>query len=1001
MKKILLIFASLLVTGGGLLWAQSVQVSGVVTENGQPIEFVSVVEKGTANGVNTDVNGRYTISVSPNATLVYSVVGFKTQEIAVGGRTTINVVMETDIATLEGAVVTAYGVINKKTFTGAATSVSAEKLENKPVATLDQALQGQVAGMLSSTSSGQPGADSKVIIRGIGSINAGTDPLYVVDGVPITIGEWSIAGGGGGYSAVSSAMSSINPNDIESVTVLKDAAATSIYGSRASNGVVLITTKKGKEGKPQFSINLQGGMSGRVNKLNLLNSSQYIELNREAMKNSGYSDQQIANVFYAFPRTPEGNFYDTNWQDDFAYRDDAMTYAVDFNVSGGDAKTKYYASLSMYHQDAILLWGDLDRKSARVNITHQSSDAINFGFNLSYSNTVQNTPTTTSAFYTNPAAGSINFSPLEYPYNHDGSYNRNMIGNNGVNYVMNNDINKDRTNNDRILGSSFLQIKFLKDFRFRTNFGIDMMAIQDDGYTDPRGQGNTYAGIGLAERTIQTVRRWTNTNTISYVKTINDKHNVNVLVGQEAEDFDYEYLQARSSNFASYRLQQVSSGADPVTVGGNKSEYRMVSFLGNAAYDYDGKYFATASFRRDGSSKFSADNRWASFWSIGGAWDIAKESFLSENAPIFNSLKLRASYGTSGNSDIGNYNSLGLYGFGAYNNVPTSYPANPSNPDLTWESQGLFNVGIDFEILERRLGGTIEYYNRTTRDLLLEVPLSYITGFSRQLQNVGSVRNQGIEITINATPIQTQDFTWKVDANWSMNKNKVLELTSSEPYIDNGDTRSRLRPGYDMQEYWLVNFAGVDPATGSETWYDRDGNICFARSYVDMATNNAGTSTPKWQGGLTNTFSAYGFDLSMFFFFNYGNMIFDNVSYQYMHDGGNSNQNELASMMDRWQKPGDISPNPKRSAGANTQVSTRFLYDGSYIRLRNLSLGYTFPKNISDALSLSSLRVFVQGQNLLTITNYPGQDPEVDFTRNNFYQYPVARTFMAGIDIKF
>jgi len=1000
MKKILLIFASLLITGGGFLWAQSVQVSGVVTENGQPIP-ATVVEKGTTNGVNTDDNGRYTITVSTNATLIFTSVGYKAQEIAVGGRTTINVSMESDIATLEGAVVTAYGVINKKTFTGAASSVSAEKLENKPVATLDQALQGNVAGMLSSTSSGQPGADSKVLIRGIGSINAGTDPLYVIDGVPITIGDWATAGGGGGYSSVNSAMSSINPNDIESVTVLKDAAATSIYGSRASNGVILITTKKGKEGKPQFSINLQGGMSGRGSKLKMLNASQYIELNREAMLNSGYNTAQVAATFNAFPRTIEGKFYDTDWQEDFTYRDDAMTYSIDFSVSGGDAKTKYYASLSNYHQDAIMLWGDLDRKSARVNITHQGADWINFGFNLSYANTVQNTPTTTSAFYTNPAAASLNFSPLEYPYNLDGTYNTNMVGNNSVNYVLNNNINDDKTTSDRILGNAFAEIKFLKDFRFRSSYGVDMYFVQDDSYTDARGQGNIYAGVGYAERTHQSMRRWTNTNTISYMKTFNEKHNVNVLVGQEAENFDYDYVLAGASGFASYKLRQVSSGAEPVRTLGSKSSYRLVSFLGNASYDYDGKYFATASFRRDGSSKFSVNNRWASFWSIGGAWDIAKESFLSENAPIFNSLKLRASYGTSGNSDIGYYNSYGLYGFSAYNGLPTSYPAQAENPDLTWESQALFNVGIDFEILERRLGGTIEYYNRTTDDLLLSVPLSYITGFGSQLRNVGSVRNQGIEITINATPIQTETFTWKVDANWSMNKNKVLNLSGNEEYIDNGDVRARIRPGYDMSEYWLVNFAGVDPATGRETWFDRDGNITFQRDYASMATNNAGTSTPKWQGGLTNTLSAYGFDLSCFFFFNYGNMIFDNVAYQYMHDGHNANQNEIVSVMDRWQKPGDISPNPRRLTTTTTQVSTRFLYDGSYIRLRNLNLGYTFPKKISDALNLSSLRVFVQGQNLFTITNYPGQDPEVDFTMNNFYQYPVARTFMAGIDVKF
>ena len=999
MKKILLIFVSLLITGGSLLWAQSVTVSGVVTENGKPVEFVSVVEKGsTSNGVNTDINGRYTITVPSNATLVFSSVGYKTQEIAVGGRTTINVIIAADVAVLDQVVVTAYGPIKVKSFTGAATSVDAEKLENKPVATLDQALQGQVAGMLSSTSSGQPGADSKVLIRGIGSINAGTDPLYVIDGVPVTTGNWSFGGGGGGYSEVSSAMSSINPNDIESVTVLKDAAATSIYGARAANGVILITTKKGKSGKPQFSLNMQAGMSARARSYDLLNANQFIELTTESLRNSGYSDADIAKEFAGFPRKENGEFYDTNWLDDYAYRDNAITYALDFSVSGGDEKTKYYASLSSYHQDAVLRWGALDRKSGRVNVTHQSSDAVNFGFNLAYSNTQQSTPTTTSAYYINPAAGALNMPPLEYPYNHDGTYRHRVVGNNGTNFVEANNYNTWMTYNDRVLGNVYLDIKFLKDFRFRSSYGVDLYFVQDDSYDDPRTTGSSAEDLGRAERATRSMRRWTNTNTITYAKTFAEKHNVNVVVGQETEHFNYEYVTATSENFASYKLRQVSQGSEPITTSGGRNTYRLASFIGNASYDYDGKYFGTASFRYDGSSKFSADNRWATFWSVGGAWDIAKENFLTEATDLFNSLKLRASYGTSGNSDIGYYNSLGLYAFSSYNGNPTSYPAQAANPNLTWESQALFNVGVDFQILDRRLGGTIEYYNRTTSDLLLSVPLSSLTGFTSQLRNVGSVRNQGIEITVNATPVRTEKFTWSIDANWSANQNKVLELYGGE---DISRDRFRLQEGENMTQYWLVKHAGVDPATGRETWYDREGNICFQRDYNSMATNGLGNATPVWQAGLTNKFSAYGFDLSFFFFFNYGNMVFDNAAYQIQHDGSKANQNEVATMMDRWQKPGDIAVNQRRSTGAATQVSTRFLYDGSYIRLRNINLGYTFPKKVTETLNLSSLRLFVQAHNLLTITNYPGQDPEVNPMVDNFYQYPTSKAVLVGLDVKF
>ena len=432
----------------------------------------------------------------------------------------------------------------------------------------------------------------------------------------------------------------------------------------------------------------------------------------------------------------------------------------------------------------------------------------------------------------------------------------------------------------------------------------------------------------------------------------------------------------------------------------------MMSYLFSGNYDFRNKYYISGTYRYDASSKFSADNKWAPFWSIGGAWELAKEDFMS-NVPLFDMLKLRASYGTSGNSDIGYYNSYGLYSFGAYNGASTTYISQPANPDLKWEKQKLFNVGVDFQILNRKLGGTVEWYNRVTDDLLLLVPLSAPTGFASQLRNVGSIQNRGIELTLNAEPVRTSTFAWRIEANWSRNWNEVLKLDprlNVDPYDNKifiDDSRKRIREGEDMNQYWLVRFAGVNPADGAETWLDRDGNQVFSRNPDMQRTNGVGTATPKWQGGLTNRFSAYGFDLSVFFFFNYGNMIFDNVAYQCMHDGGKADMNELVWAMDRWQKPGDISPNPRRHLGAATQVSTRFLYDGSYVRLRNVTLGYNLPAKFLGGWYISNVRLFVQGHNLLTFTNYPGQDPEFNYDGENFYQYPTSRSILGGIEIKF
>jgi len=996
-KFLVLIFMCL---GLSSLLAQTVQVSGTVTsaDDGQSLPGVSVVVKGTTGqGTVTNSNGQYSLSVPADAVLQFTFVGMSPQDIAVAGRQIIDVVMAPSAMEIDEVVVTAYGTIKKSTFTGAVSTVTAEKLEHKPVATFVQALQGNVAGVVSTSGSGQPGADSKVVIRGRGSITAGTDPLYVIDGVPITIGDWSTTSGSSTWSNPNSLSSLVNPNDIESIVVLKDAAATSIYGSRAANGVILITTKKGKLGKPQFTLNVQGGVGSRTKKFDLLNTEQYIELNTEAMKNSGYSDAEIQKVFDRFPKDVDDNYYDTNWLDDYAYRNNAAVRMIDLSVNGGTESTKYFLSMSNYYQDAILRWGSIDRKSARLNLTHQSSDWINFGMNGFYSIINQTTPLTTSSYYINPAAGGITLPPMEFPYNLDGTYRHIMNGNNGTNFVEAQDLNTYDTRVDRILGNTFAEIKFLKDFRFKTSWGIDYFFMNDHRVDDMRTTGSSAEDLGRVDKAYQNVRKWITTNTLSYRKTF-DEHNVNLVLGQEAENFDYDIIQAVSEGFASYKLRQVSSGATPVETYGYLSSYRLASYLFNGNYDFRNKYFLSASFRYDGSSKFSADNKWASFWSIGGAWEIGKENFMS-NAVFIDMLKLRTSYGTSGNSDIGYYTSFGLYSFGAYNGGSASWVSQPNNPELKWESQALFNIGVDFQMFDRRLGGTVEWYNRVTDDLLLNVPLSAPTGFTTQLRNVGSIKNTGLELTLNAEPVRTNDLTWRIEANWSMNKNKTLKLYEGIEYVDQG--RKRIREGEDMNQFWLVRFAGVNPANGAETWYDSDGNQVFQRDPDTQRVNGIGAATPKWQAGLTNYLSAYGFDLSVFFFFNYGNMIFDNIAYQYQHDGSKSNTNELTSMMNRWQKPGDVSPNPKRHLGANTEVSTRFLYDGSYVRLRNITLGYHLPKKFVESIYLSNLRIFAQGHNLLTFTNYPGQDPEFNYNGENFYQYPAAKAILAGIEIKF
>ncbi|MDR1056689.1 MAG: TonB-dependent receptor [Prevotellaceae bacterium] len=1007
MKRSFLWALVLALTCIGYAHAQT-SITGKVTDakSGEPVPFASVVVKGTTIGVTTDEGGNYAISVPASATtLIFSEVGHSELQVDINGRTVINVAMEPGANELDEVVVMGYTTVKKSAITGSVSVVGAAKIENKPIATLDQALQGNVPGLLSSSGSGQPGADSRVIIRGLGSINAGTDPLYVVDGVPITIGNMS-ANQGEGYSSPFSAMANLNPNDIESVNVLKDASATSIYGSRAANGVILISTKKGKIGKPQFTVNVQGGLSSRARKFEMLNRDQYIELTTETYRNSGWSEQRIENDFNRFDKDASGNFYDTNWMDDYAYRSNAKTYSADVSVSGGTEETRYFMSISNYHQDAVMRWGELDRKSARVNLSHNAK-WINFGINSTYSYTYNNMPSTTSSYYINPAAAAQNLSPLERPFNDDGSYKDYLIGNGGINFVQANDLNKNSSSTDRLIANAYAELVLFKDLRLKTDWGIDYTWLLEDEWADLRADGSSQKDKGRAYRTNQRARRWTVANTLNYNKTIANDHNLHVMAGQEAEEYKTDWVQAAKEGYPSHVLTEVSTGSNVYTAGGNKSLYTLASYFGQLNYNYQNKYYFGASVRYDGSSKFGVSHRWAAFWSVSAAWDIAKEGFMS-SLPVFNQLKLRTSYGTSGNSDIGYYNSYGLYSYGSYNGKNASYPSQVSNPNLTWESQAMFDIGIDFQLLDRRIGGSIDYYNRQTSDLLLDVPLSYTTGFSSQMKNIGKVQNTGIEISINAEPLRLKNFVWRVDAIWSMNRNKVKALTGAGPdeyvtYLTSGgtETRYRIRVGEDMQQYWLVRYAGVNPADGAQMWYDRNGDIVFTRSYDNHATNGIGSAAPKWQGSLTNTFSAYGFDLSVFLFFNYGNKVFDNSSYFTQHDGSRSDQNEQVSQMNRWQKPGDISVNPRRHTGQSTQVSTRFLYDGSYIRLRNATLGYNFPKSIVEKIKLSNLRVFVQAHNLFTITKFPGNDPEYSYTGENFYQYPASKTWLAGIEVRF
>ncbi|TVQ17386.1 MAG: TonB-dependent receptor [Bacteroidetes bacterium] len=993
MKKFF-ILCGLLLFVGSTLFGQQIRVTGTVTDasDGNTLPGVTVAVRGTTQGTVTDMNGRYELNAASDAVLVYSFIGMATREVRVDGRSIIDVALQADMVGLEEVIVIGYGTARRETFTGSASTVGSDKIELMPITSVDKALQGAMPGVSVTSSSGQPGSNSQTIIRGIGSISAGTQPLYVVDGIPIATGNFSQQSAGGTWNNYShNALSHINPNDIASITVLKDASATAIYGSRASNGVILITTKRGREGETNFRVSSQFGFSTRTTEhFEVLNSAEYIQLTNEGRANSGLAPTD----FSAFEGT------DFDWIG-AAFREDAPTTNFEVSANGGTARTKFFASLSYFDQKGIAIGSDLERLSARLNLDNEATERLSFGMNLGLSFTEQGTAPAQSAFFTSPVTGSYLLPPIYSAYNEDGTYNMSYPALGGVNFVANNDFNDNGSEAYRLITNVYAQYKILDNLVFRSQFGVDYLNLLEEHYDDPRAKGNTAFESGRA--TVSDARNliWSNSNTLNFSETFDNVHNINVLLGHEAQAADEKDFYTASEEFASFQLRRLSSGAIPAYAFGTATGWRVLSVFTRGEYNYDGRYYFSSTFRRDGSSRFGRDNRYANFWSVGGSWRISRESFM-QDIDFLTNLQLRASYGTAGNSQIGNFSSLGLYGYGRdYNNSPGSSPAQFENADLTWEKNTNYNIGLDFVVFER-FSGSIEYYNRHTSDLLLFTPLSSTAGITTMLRNVGEMENKGLEFQANLILLpHTSEFQWNFDFNISANKNSILKLVDGEDIPAGIFIR---REGESFLSYYAPEWAGVNPANGRPLWKDADGNITNVYTNASNSRNIVGNADPDYQGGFTNTFSYKGFSLSTFFSYSVGGMLFDDTYRLLNSDGAFVGFNQSRDQLKRWTEEGQLTDTPIRlngNATSSNAFSTRNLYDNSYLRLKNVTLSYRVPASIAGLASLNSARIYVQGQNLLTWTDYPGMDPEQNFNASVWFVYPQSRTITFGLDLTF
>lgn len=985
------------------LTAQSHTVKGKVTDDkGAPVPNASVLVKGTTIGTATGSDGTFALSVPASAKiLVFSSVGFNSQEFAIGSKTAFNVSLQASTQNLEEVVVVGYGTQKKTDLTASIAKIGGDKVANVPLSSVDQALQGKVAGLQSVTFSGQPGANQQVRIRGISSYSASAQPLYVIDGVQINSGDLSR------LSTTSNVLANINPDDIESISVLKDAAATAIYGSRGSNGVILINTKRGKAGKTQFAFSAEGGTNSLGNipdAAKPLNSSQWLTLFKEGIINAGYN-QATADATAA--NYGDGSV-DTKWLDVVTRKGTQQQYNL--SASGGDEKTKFFISGGYFKQEAATIGADLSRFSSTINIDHIASRKLTLSLSLKPTVTTEHAPLSNGSQFGNPILDVFFLRPTQNPYNADGTLNitrttKDFSSIYNPLYIANND----QHNYSTFSGIADGQIKYsiLDNLKFTSKMGMQYSSLEEYQYNNPyHGDGVAANGRGYAYYTRYFLYDWTNQLDYHFNVTKDKSLSADARVGYESISSKGYFISSAAQNFPP-GLTTSTVGATVTDGRATGSDYTFASVYSTLSFNYNGKYILSGNFRRDGSSRFSTNNKYGNFPAVSVGWNVNKEEFFSK-IKFVSDLKIRASYGTTGNAEIGNYpwQTLEIYGgTGNYNNQPGGVFSSLGNPGgLSWEKTNQTDIGFDASFLKNRLSVTFDYYNKKTTALLFSIPLSQATGFATETTNLGGLTNKGLELTINGTPLRSKDFSWDLNFNITNNKNTVDAIPAGQPQIPYG-TGLILKPGYDIQSFYLRQWAGVDPATGSPLWYVDGTKSATTTNYNAAARVLANSASPKYYGGFSNTFTYKFLSLSADLYYNYGNYVYDAWAF-YLTDQVSPSYGKYSMNLQRWQKAGDITNVPKAvygSANFSANGSTRFLYKGDYIRLRNVTLSYVMPSSLLKKLNLISFRVYARGTNLWTKTydNNLTIDPEVGIAGSSNLNIFYNKSVTFGINVGF
>jgi len=982
-------------------------ISGKVTdENGDPIPGVNIFVKNTSTGTISEFDGAFQLAIPSEAQIiVFSYIGYLTVEEPINNRSIINVTLTEDTQQLEEIIVTGYSSQKKADVIGSISSLNPEIVKDMPITGLDQALQGQVPGVSVTQSSGTPGGGIMVRVRGNSSISSSNRPLYIVDGIPVRDGGLSTRSFGGQND---NALATLNPNDIESIEVLKDASAKAIYGSRAANGVVIITTKRGKAGTATtFELDVQRGIIDPTNTIEVLNATELLQLQREALANAGENPDDAG-----LPGITDG--IDTDWQREVMRQ--AIVQQYQLSTKGGSEKTQFYISAAYRDEEGVILNNDFKRGTLTANIDHQANSRLKFGLNMNLART-KNNRVKGDNFLDGVYNAALTSLPYYQPYDEEGRLyapgNAGYAGFPNFNPVGQATEPRFDTYASKLLGGLSMRYQILPNLYFSTKFSVDYVTTAEDqfepttsaigGFLESVGQ----QGYGIYSTTEASTIL--NNNVFTYNTSIGDQHDIGALFGAE-------FISRTSRSGSTVGILFPSDDFTYLTSSGlilDGSSFLvnsgLISFFGEVNYKLKSKYLAKASLRYDGSSRFGEDRKFGLFPAFSAGWRVSEEQFLQSYSWL-DDFKIRASYGLTGNERIGNFQFLGTWGATtAYNGIPAVGPTNLGNPNLGWEQTAEFNLGTDIAFFAGRIQLVFDYYYNVTTDLLLNEALPFTTGFGSILGNLGEVTNEGAELMISTVNID-KEVRWTSQFNISTNRNIVQKLATDEPQFSGYQTFTNnthiVAPGKPLGTFWGLEYLGVDPGTGNAIYHDKNND---GRLTADDGTF-IGDAQPDFFGGFTNTVSWKGIDLTVFLQYSYGNEMINFGNTTLLNSGEDINNNQSRAALERWQNEGDIASIPKYEFGNtfNNRFSSRFVEDASYLRIKNATIGYAFNEQILSKLRLNRLRIYASGTNIWTLTNYTGADPEVNSIDGSttaqgldLYTFPQVRTILVGLNIGF